>query len=103
MQLVFGRDAILNTKFEADWKWIKQIKQKRMKKNNERENKSRITHTYEKEQKVLFKEIEKNNFGNNPWTGPYVFRKVNSNQTVVMKMGSVVDTVNICLIKPYNE
>jgi hypothetical protein len=23
MQLVFGRDAVLNTKFEADWKYIK--------------------------------------------------------------------------------
>jgi hypothetical protein len=22
MQLVFGRDAVLNTKFEADWKYI---------------------------------------------------------------------------------
>jgi hypothetical protein len=23
MQLVFGRDAVLNTKFEADWKYIR--------------------------------------------------------------------------------
>ena len=34
MQLVFGRDAILNTKFEANWALIKQQKQKRIKENN---------------------------------------------------------------------
>ena len=28
MQLVFGRDTVLNTKFEADWQLIKQNKQK---------------------------------------------------------------------------
>jgi len=60
-------------------------------------------HTYEKGQKILSKEIKKNKFGNNPWTGSYVIRKVNNNGTVVMKVGYVVDTVNIHLIKPYNE
>ena len=33
-QLVFGRDAILNTKFEANWNHIKQRKQEIIKKNN---------------------------------------------------------------------
>ena len=46
MQLVFGRDAILNTTFEANWKYIKDNKQKRIHKNNLQENKSRISHTY---------------------------------------------------------
>jgi hypothetical protein len=36
MQLVFGRDAILNIKFEADWKLIKQRKQKVMQANNQK-------------------------------------------------------------------
>ena len=31
-QLVFGRDAILNTRFEADWNIIRQRKQKMSKK-----------------------------------------------------------------------
>ena len=68
MQLVFGRDAILNTKFEANWKLIKQNKQKRIKQNNENENKKRIRHHYKKGDKVFFKELEKNKFGNN-WGG----------------------------------
>ena len=38
MQLVFGRDAILNTMFEANWKYIKDCKQKIIDQNNEREN-----------------------------------------------------------------
>jgi hypothetical protein len=34
MQLVFGRDAILNIKFEADCQYIKRRKQKLIHKNN---------------------------------------------------------------------
>jgi len=36
-QLVFGRDAILNVKFEANWQLIQQRKQKRVHENNTRE------------------------------------------------------------------
>jgi hypothetical protein len=32
MELVFNRDAILNIKFEADWKLIKERKEKLIKK-----------------------------------------------------------------------
>jgi hypothetical protein len=45
-QLVFGRDAIINTKFEANWAFIKQRKQEIMVRNNERENASHIKYTY---------------------------------------------------------
>ena len=34
MQLVFGRDAILNTTFEANWALIKEQKQKQIRRNN---------------------------------------------------------------------
>ena len=44
MQLVFGRDAILNTKFEANWKLIKERKQKLIQQNNLKENNKRIEH-----------------------------------------------------------
>ena len=46
MQLVFGRDAILNTKFHANWEYIRQRKQRMIQQNNERENKSRIPYRY---------------------------------------------------------
>ena len=103
MQLVFGQDAVLNTEFEADWQLIQQNKQKIIYQNNQRENAKRIAHTYQIGDKVLFKEIEDNKYGNNPYSGPHIVRKVHPNGTVVVKMGSVLETINICLIKSYKD
>ena len=44
-QLVFGRDHILNIKYEANWRYIKEMKQKMINKNNEIENKKEKTMT----------------------------------------------------------
>ncbi len=52
-QLVFGRDAILNIKFKADWQRIKERKQKLIRKNNQRENAKRKEHTHKVGDKVL--------------------------------------------------
>ena len=46
MQLVFGRDAILNVKHITNWEHIQQRLQTRINENNERENKSRRVHQY---------------------------------------------------------
>jgi hypothetical protein len=54
MQLVFGRDAILNIKFEADWQYIKRRKQKLIHENNKRENAKRIPHVYKTRDKVMY-------------------------------------------------
>jgi len=62
-QLVFGRDAILNTQFDADWFRIKQLKQKEIHRNNVNENSKRIQHIYKEGDKVLFKEITKSKYG----------------------------------------
>ena len=43
MQLVFGRDVIINTKFIADWDYIHQHKQNIIHNNNEWENEKRIS------------------------------------------------------------
>jgi hypothetical protein len=45
-QLVFGRDALLNVSFQADWDYIKEQKQHCILQNNKRENAKRIPHTY---------------------------------------------------------
>jgi hypothetical protein len=37
-QLVFGRDAILNVKFDANWKLIYECKQRAINENNRKEN-----------------------------------------------------------------
>ena len=52
-QLVFGRDALLNVSFQADWQYIKDRKQKLIIQNNKRENAKRIPHTYGVEDRVM--------------------------------------------------
>jgi transposase InsO family protein len=100
-QLVFGRDAILNTKFEANWAMIKDRKQKLIDLNNQRENRSRINYNYKVEDKVLYKNKTTAKFGEDPWQGPFVVKRINDNGTVWLKMGKVLDTVNIRNIKPF--
>ena len=102
-QLVFGRDAMLNIKFEADWKRIKDRKQQLINKNNMKENSKRIKHQYNVGDKVLvdIKYKSKSKYGLNPFDGPYDIIKVNNNGTVVIKKGAVLETINIRQIKPY--
>ena len=78
-QLVFGRDAILNTKFEANWRLIKERKQKRIQTNNEQENSKRKPYTYVVGDKVLIKEESNTKYGNNPYDGPYEITAINAN------------------------
>ena len=54
-QLVFGRDAILNISHKADWKIIRDRKQKLINRNNLRENAKRMNHTYNVGDNVLIK------------------------------------------------
>ena len=107
-QLVFGRDAILNTTFEANWEVIRERKQKRIDYNNRKENAKRIAHEYRINDKVLLrdkgpKEIE-NKFGTIEWEGPFRITNVNKqNGTVQIRQGSLIKTYNIRKIKPYIE
>ena len=55
MQLVFGRDVILNIKHVADWENIRQRKQLRINHNNKRENMRRNNHQYKVGDKILAK------------------------------------------------
>ena len=55
MQLVFGRDAILNIKHVADWEHIRQRKQLRIIHNNMRENMRQNNHQYKVGEKILVK------------------------------------------------
>jgi hypothetical protein len=103
MQLVFGRDALLNISFEANWYYIKKCKQKIIEANNERENSKCIPHEYHVEDEVLFKNRMDNKFGEAAYAGPYTTCKVNDNGTVHIRMGAVIEIVNIRLIKPYYE
>jgi hypothetical protein len=72
-QLVVGRDAVLNTKFEADWKSIKESKQKLISYNNQQEDKSQKEYNYKVGDQVLYdktKGLVKSKFGQNSYEGP---------------------------------
>eukprot|EP00957_Ditylum_brightwellii_P078231 5948381-Ditylum_brightwellii.AAC.1 len=47
MQLVLGRDTILNVNHETDWSYIKQRREDLIIKNNEQENRKKKTHNYQ--------------------------------------------------------
>jgi len=107
-QLVYGRDAILNTRFEANWEVIRQRKQNRIDYNNKRENAKRIAHVYNINDKVLLRdkapsEVE-NKFGSTTWEGPYRITAINKqNGTVQLQNGSLIQKYNIRKIKPFVE
>ena len=102
-QLVFGRDAILDIQYNANWDAIKERKQQMIRKNNIKENKTRIPHTYQVNEKVLFRKVEKSKYGEAPYSGPHKIVQVNNNGTVHLKMGPIIKRVNNRLIKPYKE
>ena len=81
-QLVFGRDALLNVSFEADWQYIKERKQKLILQNNKRENAKRIPHTYSVGDRVMVRKDPNRKHGSNQYKGPYTITRVNDNGTV---------------------
>ena len=102
-QLIFGRDAITNIVFKANWDKIKAQKQKQIKENNVKENSKQIKHQYKTGDQVLYQKLSKSKYGQNPWDGPYEVQKVYDNGTVLIKKGIVLERVNIRLVKPYNK
>ena len=102
-QLVFGRDAILNTRHEADWHIIKKRKQDLINRGNDRENRSRLEHTYKVGDKVLLKNEWKTKFNQDAYKGPLVITAVRNNGTVRARYGRVTDTYNLRNIVPYKE
>jgi hypothetical protein len=94
MQLVFGRDAILNVKHITDWEHIRQQKQDRINKNNKRENKNRRNHQYTLGDQILLR-ARKGSKHELEYEGPYPITQVNDNGTIRFQKGIVNDVVNI--------
>jgi hypothetical protein len=101
MQLVFGRDAILNVKHISDWEHVRQRKQTRINMNNKRENQSRRVHHYSIGDQILVK-ARKRSKHELEYDGPYAITQVNDNGTVRFQKGIVNDAVNIRRIKPFH-
>ena len=104
MQLVFGRDAMLNIGFQANWNYIKSRKQTIARKNNQKENRTRLHHKYKPGDKVIYKDGSKNKYEKPPYNGPYQVVKVHPDRgTVRLDFGNYTDEVNIRLIHPYKD
>ena len=105
-QLVFGRDMLHNVRFEADWKFIKERRQRVIRQNNKKENAKRVPYTYTVGQKVKILQDNNRKFGDPRYRGPYDVTAVNDNGTVRLRMrtnraGAVYQTWNIRNILPY--
>ena len=103
MQLVFGRDAMLNIQFTANWKLIQQRKQKLINQNNQKENSKWLSHQYNIGDEVLIKQDQPTKFGSNPYKGPFTITAVRNNGTVRVREGIIEDTYNIRMITPYKR
>ena len=95
MQLIIGRDAILNIKHTADWNLIKKRKQQLVEQNNIWENSKRIKHTYNVGDKILILANFRDSKYNDKYLGPYPIIRVNNNLTIKYRKGAVLDTINI--------
>lgn len=106
-QLVFGRDHVLNIKYQANWKQIKDRKQKIINKNNEIENKKRKEYKYVVGQKVLIKTEQTRKYGTNPYEGLFEIVALNNNGSARLRsllgQGSVYQTYNIRNMFPFSE
>ena len=98
-QLIFGRDMLLNTQYLADWTAIKACKQQLIYKNNIIENSKHIPHQY-KVGDVMLENHHANKY-EQLYKGPYLVMQVNTNGTVCLKIGAVMDTMNIRCIHTY--
>ena len=99
-QLIFGRDMILNMQHLADWTTIKARKQQLICKNIIIENSKHIPYQYKVGDKVMLENHCANKY-EQPYQGPYLVMQINSNGTVHLKIGAVMDTMNIRCIHPF--
>jgi transposase InsO family protein len=101
MQLVFGRDAILNIKHVTEWDHIAQLKQEKINANNKRENARRRVHNYAPGDNILLR-CKKQSKHEQEYEGPYMLTGVNDNGTVRFHRGIINEVVNIRRIKPFH-
>jgi hypothetical protein len=101
-QLVFGRDMVLPIQHKVDWTAIKARKQELIRKNNLAENAKRVAHEYRVGDKVMLEVPTKSKL-EAPFKGPYDILQVNTNGTVQLRMGAVIDNINIRRLHPFKS
>jgi len=82
VQLVFGRDAMLNASFQADRQFIEEQKQRLVIQNNKRKNAKRKPHAHNAGNVAVVKAGEGCKHGSNPHLNPMRIAQANDNGTV---------------------
>jgi hypothetical protein len=105
-QLVFNRDAIHNIRFEANWQYIKERRQRLILQNNKKENAKRLPYQYNVGDTVMIEQHQQRKYGEPKYKGPYYVDRVNDNGTVRLRHtttngGTVYQTWNVRKIHPY--
>jgi len=105
-QLVFGRDAMLNATFQADWQFMRERKQRLIIQNNKHENAKRKPHAHNVGDVVVVKAGKGRKHGSNPCLDPMRIAQACDKGTVkLVKVadnngGAVSQTWNIRNIEP---
>ncbi|POM79318.1 Retrovirus Polyprotein [Phytophthora palmivora] len=101
-QLVFQRDMIADTVFTAHWATIYSRQQRQTRRENERENRARLNHSYKVGDLVLLlKSIRNLPKLAQPTEGPFPITAVHSNDTLTVDRGNYEETINSRRVKPY--
>ena len=100
---MFGRDSVLNTKFDIDWTVIKERKRRLISRNNQHENSKRIPYQYKVGDKILIRNSWKAKYASSPYDGPYECTSVYDNGTLRYRKGVVEHVINIRNVTPYYE
>ena len=93
----------MNIRHQADWRFIKDRKDRMIQYNNQRENAHRIPHKYREGELVLIKTDQRLKYGSYSYLGPYPIVQVNNNGTVKVREENVTDVYNIRNIVPYKQ
>ena len=100
-QLVFGRDMLLDLKFEPNYEQMWAKKQKRIKYDNIRENSKRAAHDYKVDDYVYIIKDGQYRKLEGDKQGPFRITEVFTNGTVRLQKGVVNERLNIRRLTPH--
>ncbi len=101
---IFGRDMLFDISFIADWKTIREHRQKLTDCNTDRENEGKIDYDYKVGKKILVgnKGIickAQSLWQKDPWT----ITTVHTNRNITVQRGNKEERLNIRRVKPFVE
>ena len=100
-QLVFGRDMLLDLKFEPNYNEMWAQKQKRINYDNVRENFKRASHDYKVDEYVYIIRDGQYCKLEGDKQGPFQIREVFSNGTIQLQKGVVSERLNTHRLTPH--